>query len=31
MLAFILFAAMASELVFVPRGRSPTLLLPLGG
>src|SRR5262249_6533276 len=27
MLAFILFAAMASELVFVPRGRSPTLLL----
>ena len=27
MLAFILFAAMASELVFVPQGRSPTLLL----
>jgi len=27
MLAFILFAATASELVFVPRARSPTLLL----
>ena len=26
-LAFILFAAMASELVFVPRATSPTLLL----